>query len=106
MCYCRRVRILNVFIIHRYCSEHSRKAQISRIKSTSRRSLQQTPEMLLLNLSHYVKPTDSSAEDTEEESGKVKVLDPFSKYYISVLCLSCLRTVVILHLALFTLKYS
>ncbi|XP_014480329.1 PREDICTED: KAT8 regulatory NSL complex subunit 2 isoform X1 [Dinoponera quadriceps] len=62
-----------------YCSEHSRKAQISRIKSTSRRSLPQTPEMLLLNLSHYVKPTDSSAEDTEEEGGKVKALDPFTE---------------------------
>lgn len=62
-----------------YCSEHSRKAQIVRIKSTSRRSLPQTPEMLLLNLSHYVKPTDSSAEDTEEEGGKVKSLDPFTE---------------------------
>lgn len=67
--------------VYRYCSEHSRKAQIARIRSTSRRSLPQTPEMLLLNLSHYVKPTDSSAEDTEEEGGKVKALDPFSEYY-------------------------
>lgn len=64
----------------RYCSEHSRKAQIARIKSTSRRSLPETPEMLLLNLSHYVK-ADSSAEDTEEERRKVKALDPFSEYY-------------------------
>ncbi|XP_067207336.1 KAT8 regulatory NSL complex subunit 2 isoform X2 [Linepithema humile] len=62
-----------------YCSEHSRKAQIARIRSTSRRSLPQTPEMLLLNLSHYVKPTDSSAEDTEEEGGRVKALDPFTE---------------------------
>ncbi|XP_071580163.1 KAT8 regulatory NSL complex subunit 2 isoform X1 [Temnothorax nylanderi] len=62
-----------------YCSEHSRRAQIARIKSTSRRSLPETPEMLLLNLSHYVKPTDSSAEDTEEERGKVKALDPFTE---------------------------
>lgn len=62
-----------------YCTEHSRKAQIARIKSTSRRSLPETPEMLLLNLSHYVKPTDSNAEDTEEERGKVKALDPFTE---------------------------
>ncbi|XP_071571082.1 LOW QUALITY PROTEIN: KAT8 regulatory NSL complex subunit 2-like [Temnothorax nylanderi] len=62
-----------------YCSEHSRKAQIARIKLTSRCSLPETPEMLLLNLSHYVKPTDSSAEDTEEERGKVKALDPFTE---------------------------
>lgn len=62
-----------------YCGEHSRKAQIARIKSTSRRSLPETPEMLLLNLSHYVKPVDSSAEDTEEERRKVKALDPFTE---------------------------
>ncbi|XP_076229870.1 KAT8 regulatory NSL complex subunit dim gamma-tubulin 1 isoform X1 [Nomia melanderi] len=62
-----------------YCSEHTRKAQIARIKSTSRHSLPQTPEMLLLNLSHYVKPTDSSTEDTEDEEGKVKALDPFTE---------------------------
>ncbi|XP_011342977.1 KAT8 regulatory NSL complex subunit 2 isoform X2 [Ooceraea biroi] len=62
-----------------YCSEHSRKAQIARIKSMSRRSLPQTPEMLLLNLNHYVKPTDSSAEDTEDEGGKIKALDPFTE---------------------------
>lgn len=39
--------------------------------------------MLLLNLSHYVKPTDSSTEDTEDEEGKVKALDPFSKFRLS-----------------------
>jgi len=47
----------------------------------SRRSLPQTAEMLLLNLNHYVKPTDSSAEDTEDEGGKIKALDPFSEHY-------------------------
>lgn len=52
---------------------------MARIKSTSRHAPPQTPETLLLNLSHYVKPTDSSAEDTEEEEGKVKVLDPFGE---------------------------
>ncbi|XP_046484303.1 KAT8 regulatory NSL complex subunit 2 isoform X7 [Neodiprion pinetum] len=62
-----------------YCSDHARRAQLARIKSTSRHSPPQTPETLLLNLSHYVKPTDSSAEDTEEEEGKVKVLDPFAE---------------------------
>ncbi|XP_072760454.1 KAT8 regulatory NSL complex subunit 2 isoform X2 [Anoplolepis gracilipes] len=62
-----------------YCSEHSRKAQITRIKSMSRRSLPQTPEMLLLNLSHYAKPIDSSAEDTEDEGGKIRALDPFTE---------------------------
>ncbi|XP_012534579.1 KAT8 regulatory NSL complex subunit 2 [Monomorium pharaonis] len=62
-----------------YCNEHSRRAQIARIKSTSRRSLPETPEMLLLNLSHYVKPVDSSVEDTEEEKGNVKALDPFTQ---------------------------
>ncbi|XP_020286142.1 KAT8 regulatory NSL complex subunit 2 isoform X2 [Pseudomyrmex gracilis] len=62
-----------------YCTEHSRKAQFARIKSSSRRSLPQTPEMLLLNLGHYVKPADSSAEDTEDEKGKIKVLDPFTE---------------------------
>lgn len=74
-------RKVNAFVSCRYCTEHSRKAQIARIKSTSRRSLPETPEMLLLNLSHYVKPTDSSAEDTEEERGRVKALDPFSEHY-------------------------
>lgn len=62
-----------------YCAEHARKAQIARIKSTARHSLPQTPEMLLLNLSHYVKKTDSSTEDTEDEEGKVKALDPFTE---------------------------
>ncbi|XP_018312257.1 KAT8 regulatory NSL complex subunit 2 isoform X1 [Mycetomoellerius zeteki] len=62
-----------------YCGEHSRKAQIARIKSTSRRSLPETPEMLLLNLNHYVKPVDSTAEDIEEEKRKVKALDPFTE---------------------------
>lgn len=62
-----------------YCTEHTRKAQMARIKSTSRHSLPQTPEMLLLNLSHYVKPVDSSTEDTEDDEGKVKALDPFTE---------------------------
>ncbi|XP_076680803.1 KAT8 regulatory NSL complex subunit dim gamma-tubulin 1 isoform X3 [Andrena cerasifolii] len=62
-----------------YCAEHTRKAQIARIKSTSRHSLPQTPEMLLLNLSHYIKPADSSTEDTEDDEGKVKALDPFTE---------------------------
>ncbi|XP_043526841.1 KAT8 regulatory NSL complex subunit 2 isoform X2 [Frieseomelitta varia] len=62
-----------------YCTEHTRKAQIARIKSTARHSLPQTPEMLLLNLSHYVKKTDSSTEETEDEEGKVKALDPFTE---------------------------
>ncbi|XP_014616889.1 PREDICTED: KAT8 regulatory NSL complex subunit 2 isoform X1 [Polistes canadensis] len=62
-----------------YCMEHTRKAQIARIKSTSRHSLPQTPEILLLNLSHYVKPADSSTEDTEDEENKVKALDPFNE---------------------------
>ncbi|XP_023288963.1 KAT8 regulatory NSL complex subunit 2 isoform X2 [Orussus abietinus] len=62
-----------------YCPEHTRKAQLARIKSTSRHSLPQTPEMLLLNLSHYVKPTDSSAEDTEDDENKIRALDPFTE---------------------------
>ncbi|XP_046814625.1 KAT8 regulatory NSL complex subunit 2 isoform X1 [Vespa crabro] len=62
-----------------YCIEHTRKAQIARIKSTSRHSLPQTPEILLLNLNHYVKPADSSTEDTEDEENKVKALDPFNE---------------------------
>lgn len=70
------------FNFYRYCNEHSRKAQIARIKSMSRRSLPQTPEMLLLNLSHYAKPIDSSAEDTEDEGGKIRALDPFSEYHM------------------------
>lgn len=41
--------------------------------------------MLLLNLSHYVKKTDSSTEDTEDEEGKVKALDPFSKFWLNIL---------------------
>lgn len=48
----------------------------------SRRSLPQTPEMLLLNLSHYAKPIDSSAEDTEDEGGKIRALDPFSEHHM------------------------
>lgn len=67
---------------NRYCIEHTRKAQIARIKSTSRHSLPQTPEILLLNLNHYVKATDSSTEDTEDEENKVKALDPFSMYIL------------------------
>ncbi|XP_017884728.1 KAT8 regulatory NSL complex subunit 2 isoform X2 [Ceratina calcarata] len=62
-----------------YCTEHARKAQVARIKSTARHSLPQTPEMLLLNLSHYVKKTDSSTEDTEDEEGKARALDPFTE---------------------------
>ncbi|XP_015598543.1 KAT8 regulatory NSL complex subunit 2 isoform X2 [Cephus cinctus] len=60
-----------------YCMDHTRKAQVARIKSTVRHSLPQNPETLLLNLSHYVKPTDSSAEDTEDDESKIKALDPF-----------------------------
>lgn len=71
---------LSLIYTYRYCTEHARKAQIARIKSTARHSLPQTPEMLLLNLSHYVKKTDSSTEDTEDEEGKIKALDPFSKF--------------------------
>lgn len=41
--------------------------------------------MLLLNLSHYVKKTDSSTEETEDEEGKVKALDPFSKFWSNIL---------------------
>ncbi|XP_033218634.1 KAT8 regulatory NSL complex subunit 2 isoform X2 [Belonocnema kinseyi] len=62
-----------------YCPEHSRKAQIARIKSTSKHSLPQTPEMLLLNLSHYVKPANSIEKEKENDPGKVEVLDPFSQ---------------------------
>ncbi|XP_029171900.1 KAT8 regulatory NSL complex subunit 2 isoform X2 [Nylanderia fulva] len=62
-----------------YCGEHSRKAQIARIKSVSRRSLPQTPEMLLLNLGHYTKSVDSSAENTEDEGGRIRALDPFTE---------------------------
>lgn len=47
----------------------------------------QTPEMLLLNLGHYVKPADSSAEDTEEEKGKIKALDPFSEQTFNLVIL-------------------
>lgn len=75
-CYIKK----NFICAYRYCTEHTRKAQIARIKSTARHSLPQTPEMLLLNLSHYVKKTDSSTEETEDEEGKVKALDPFSKF--------------------------
>ncbi|KAL6441962.1 hypothetical protein ACFW04_002372 [Cataglyphis niger] len=35
--------------------------------------------MLLLNLSHYAKPIESSAEDTEDEGGKIRALDPFTE---------------------------
>ncbi|CAL7933147.1 unnamed protein product [Xylocopa violacea] len=62
-----------------YCTDHARKAQIARIKSTARHSLPQTPEMLLLNLSHYVKKPNSGNEDVEDEEGKVKALDPFAE---------------------------
>lgn len=62
-----------------YCAEHARISQMACMKSASRHALPQTPEMLLLNLSHYAKPTDSSAEDTEEDDGKLKTLDPFTE---------------------------
>lgn len=95
-------RKANGFVFYRYCTEHSRKAQIARIKSTSRRSLPETPEMLLLNLSHYVKPTDSSAEDTEEERGKVKALDPFSEHYRILILLYSVQ----LYIFLYFYKYK
>lgn len=78
----RKINSCTLLNFHRYCGEHSRKAQIARIKSMSRRSLPQTPEMLLLNLSHYAKPIDSSAEDTEDERRKIRALDPFSEHYM------------------------
>ncbi|XP_066603739.1 KAT8 regulatory NSL complex subunit 2 [Prorops nasuta] len=62
-----------------YCTEHTRKAQIARIKSTSRRSLPETPEMLLMNLKHYIKPTNLTTEDIEEDNSKSKPLDPFTE---------------------------
>lgn len=76
--------ILFIFFSYSYCPEHTRKAQIARIKSMSKHSLPQTPEMLLLKLGHYVKPTtttaDSGTEDTDEET-KSKSVDPFSKKF-------------------------
>lgn len=62
-----------------YCPEHTRKAQLVRIKSTSKHSLPQTPEMLLLNLNHYVKPSNSKEKTPEAEPQKVVVLDPFTE---------------------------
>lgn len=66
--------------LFRYCPEHTRKAQIARIKSTAKNSLPESAETLLLSLSHYVEVEDS--EDTEEDEikGQVKCLDPFSKF--------------------------
>lgn len=62
-----------------YCPEHTRKAQLLRIKSTSKHSLPQTPEMLLLNLNHYVKPSNFIENDSKTFSEKVNVLDPFTE---------------------------
>ncbi|XP_051174563.1 KAT8 regulatory NSL complex subunit 2 isoform X2 [Leptopilina boulardi] len=62
-----------------YCPEHTRKAQLLRIKSTSKHSLPQTPEMLLLNLNHYVKPTNLSEKDAKNLPEKSNVLDPFTE---------------------------
>lgn len=59
-----------------YCPEHTRKAQIARIRSTSRHTLPPSPELMLLSLSHYSKP-DEDEDDSNQEN---KVLDPFSKY--------------------------
>ena len=60
-----------------------RKAQVARIKSTSKHSLPQTPEMLLLNLSHYVKPKNSDSKETESKPGTLKALDPFCEFDIT-----------------------
>ncbi|XP_076764954.1 KAT8 regulatory NSL complex subunit 2-like isoform X1 [Xylocopa sonorina] len=62
-----------------YCTDHARKAQVARIKSTARHSLPQTPEMLLLNLSHYARKANSGNDDAEDEEGKVRALDPFAE---------------------------
>ncbi|XP_023246235.1 KAT8 regulatory NSL complex subunit 2 isoform X2 [Copidosoma floridanum] len=62
-----------------YCLEHTRKAQIARAKSISKHSLPETPETLLLNLSHYVKPVDAHSKKDESEEEKVKVLNPFTE---------------------------
>lgn len=56
-----------------YCPEHTKKAQLARTKSLSRHTLPPSPEMMLLNLSHYSKP-DNNDQDDEN-----KILDPFSK---------------------------
>ncbi|XP_043280260.1 KAT8 regulatory NSL complex subunit 2 isoform X2 [Venturia canescens] len=61
-----------------YCPEHTRKAQIARIKSTSKHSLPESPETLLLNLSHYVEVEDSEDTEDDEIKGQVKSLNPFT----------------------------
>ncbi|KAK0072023.1 hypothetical protein PV326_000540, partial [Microctonus aethiopoides] len=62
-----------------YCSEHTRKAQIARIKSTSRHTLSETPETLLLNLSHYTtKSINSDGHKESNDKSLIKALDPFS----------------------------
>ncbi|XP_034951473.1 KAT8 regulatory NSL complex subunit 2 isoform X2 [Chelonus insularis] len=65
-----------------YCTEHTRKAQLARIKSTSRHSLPPTPEGLLLNLTHYAhKPIrlPNSLNDVGNDKKLFKALDPFSE---------------------------
>ncbi|XP_043484335.1 KAT8 regulatory NSL complex subunit 2 isoform X2 [Leptopilina heterotoma] len=62
-----------------YCPEHTRKAQLLRIKSTSKHSLPQTPEMLLLNLNHYVKPSNLAEKDSQNLPDKTNILDPFTE---------------------------
>ncbi|XP_044591059.1 KAT8 regulatory NSL complex subunit 2 isoform X2 [Cotesia glomerata] len=62
-----------------YCSEHTRRAQLARIKSTSKHMFPQTPEGLLLNLQHYTKQNLNNGTIVNGEiTEKSEFLDPFT----------------------------
>ncbi|XP_011301585.1 KAT8 regulatory NSL complex subunit 2 [Fopius arisanus] len=65
-----------------YCPEHTRKALIARMKSTSKGVLPENPERYLLNLKHYV-------GDKSGDRGKIKPLDPFAEIDASKANSSC-----------------
>ncbi|XP_063985835.1 KAT8 regulatory NSL complex subunit 2 [Diachasmimorpha longicaudata] len=66
-----------------YCPEHTRKALIARMKSTSKGILPENPERYLLNLKHYV------GEDKAGERSTIKALDPFNEIDASKVNSSC-----------------
>lgn len=63
-----------------YCNEHTRRAQLARIKSTAKHAYPQTPEGLILNLQHYSKPSLLNSNGNGPQVIETqKLLDPFSK---------------------------
>ncbi|XP_044000895.1 KAT8 regulatory NSL complex subunit 2 isoform X2 [Aphidius gifuensis] len=65
-----------------YCPEHTKKSQLAKSKSLLRNTLPPSPEIMLLNLSHYSKPDN-------EQDDENKILDPFNDIDASKINSSC-----------------